>query len=117
MASPHQGAFLLGDEHLVGRLDVEGIIPAVDHRQGDFLMELSLTVTVKGDADEQIRFYEYLKKWLVAMVASIIPIYNEWMMTHEAERQLMGNEARLASARYQLETVMSAWEQAYASVL
>ena len=38
--------------------------------QGDFLMELSLTVTVKGDADEQIRFYEYLKKWLVAMVAS-----------------------------------------------
>ncbi len=38
--------------------------------QGDFLMELSLTVTVKGDADEQIRFYEYLKKWMVAMVAS-----------------------------------------------
>ena len=41
----------------------------------------------------------------------------EWMMTHEAERQLMGNEARLASARYQLEIVMPAWEQAYASVL
>ena len=50
-------------------------------------------------------------------ISIIIPIYNEWMMTHEAERQLMGNEARLASARYQLETVMSAWEQAYALVL
>ena len=33
-------------------------------------MGLSLSVLVKGDADEQILFYEYLKKWLVGMVAS-----------------------------------------------
>ena len=32
--SPNQSSFLLGDEHLVGGLDVEGVIPAVDHRQG-----------------------------------------------------------------------------------
>ena len=38
--------------------------------QGDHIMGLSLTVNVKGDSDEQILFYEYLKKWLVAMVAS-----------------------------------------------
>jgi predicted P-loop ATPase len=35
----------------------------------DYIMELSLSVNVKGDADEQIRFYQYLRKWLVAMVA------------------------------------------------
>ena len=35
----------------------------------DYIMELSLSVNVKGDSDEQILFYEYLKKWLVAMVA------------------------------------------------
>jgi predicted P-loop ATPase len=33
-------------------------------------MELSLSVNVKGDSDEQFLFAEYLKKWLVAMVAS-----------------------------------------------
>ena len=38
--------------------------------KGDAIMGLSLTVNVKGDADEQILFYQYLKKWLVAMVAS-----------------------------------------------
>ena len=36
----------------------------------DHIMGLSLSVNVKGDADEQLLFYEYLKKWLVAMVAS-----------------------------------------------
>ena len=35
----------------------------------DYIMELSLSVNVKGDSDEQILFYDYLKKWLVAMVA------------------------------------------------
>ena len=35
----------------------------------DYIMELSLTVSVQGGTDEQLRFYEYLKKWLVAMVA------------------------------------------------
>ena len=38
--------------------------------KGDAIMELSLTVNVRGDADEQILFYQYLKKWLVGMVAS-----------------------------------------------
>ncbi len=38
--------------------------------KGDAIMGLSLTVNVRGDADEQILFYQYLKKWLVAMVAS-----------------------------------------------
>ena len=36
----------------------------------DHIMGLSLTVSVRGGSDEQILFYEYLKKWLVAMVAS-----------------------------------------------
>ena len=38
--------------------------------KGDAIMGLSLTVNVRGDADEQILFYQYLKKWFVAMVAS-----------------------------------------------
>ena len=38
--------------------------------QPDHIMGLSLTVNVRGDADEQLLFYEYLRKWLVAMVAS-----------------------------------------------
>ena len=38
--------------------------------KGDHIMGLSLTVNVRGDADEQILFYQYLKKWLVGMVAS-----------------------------------------------
>ena len=38
--------------------------------QGDAIMGLSLTVNVRGGSDEQLLFYEYLRKWLVAMVAS-----------------------------------------------
>ena len=45
-------------------------LPPWHEDQGDHIMGLSLTVNVKGDSDEQILFYEYLKKWLVAMVAS-----------------------------------------------
>jgi predicted P-loop ATPase len=45
-------------------------LPPWNEDKGDFIMELSLSVNVKGDSDEQILFYEYLKKWLVAMVAS-----------------------------------------------
>ena len=36
----------------------------------DYLLELSVSVLLKGDADEQMLFAEYLKKWLVAMVAA-----------------------------------------------
>ena len=37
--------------------------------ESDYILEMSVSVNVKGDADMQMRFYEYLKKWLVAMVA------------------------------------------------
>ena len=36
----------------------------------DHILGLSLSVNVKGDINEQFLFAEYLKKWLVAMVAS-----------------------------------------------
>ena len=45
-------------------------LPPWTPEQGDHIMGLSLTVNVKGGSDEQILFYQYLKKWLVAMVAS-----------------------------------------------
>ena len=35
----------------------------------DHILAMSVSVTVKGGVEEQMRFYEYLKKWLVAMVA------------------------------------------------
>ncbi len=35
----------------------------------DYILELSLSITVKGDTDEQMLFAGYLKKWLVGMVA------------------------------------------------
>ena len=38
----------------------------------DCIMELSLSVNVKGGTDEQLLFSEYLKKWLVGMVAAWI---------------------------------------------
>jgi len=45
-------------------------LPPWTPEQGDHIMGLSLTVNVRGDSDEQILFYQYLKKWLVGMVAS-----------------------------------------------
>ena len=45
-------------------------LPPWKEEDGDAIMGLSLTVNVKGGSDEQILFYQYLKKWLVAMVAS-----------------------------------------------
>ena len=38
----------------------------------DYILELSLSVSVKGDTDEQMLFAAYLKKWLVGMVAGWI---------------------------------------------
>ena len=35
----------------------------------DFILEMSVSVTVRGDVEEQMLFYEYLKRWLVGMVA------------------------------------------------
>lgn len=43
-------------------------LPPWDGRS-DHILAMSVSVTVKGGADEQLRFAEYLKKWLVAMVA------------------------------------------------
>ena len=45
----------------------------------DYILGMSVSVTVKGEVEEQMRFAEYLKKWLVAMVAgwvdaSVLPI-------------------------------------------
>ena len=36
----------------------------------DYIRELSVSVLVQGGIDKQMLFYEYLRKWLVAMVAS-----------------------------------------------
>ena len=36
----------------------------------DYIMELAVTVIVKGGVDEQMLFAEYLKKWMVGMVAA-----------------------------------------------
>ena len=38
----------------------------------DHILAMSVSVTVKGGVEKQMLFYEYLKKWLVAMVASWI---------------------------------------------
>ena len=35
----------------------------------DYLMELAMSVSVKGEVEEQLLFAQYLKKWLVGMVA------------------------------------------------
>ena len=36
----------------------------------DHILAMSVSVTVKGGTEKQMLFYEYLKRWLVAMVAS-----------------------------------------------
>ena len=41
----------------------------------------------------------------------------EWMITHEAERNMMGVRGRYAAAKYEKEEVMKEWERAYMSVL
>ena len=57
---PHYHPFLHYLEHL----------PPWKQEDGDNILLLAMSVNVKGDSDEQILFYQYLKKWLVAMVAS-----------------------------------------------
>ena len=47
-------------------------LPPWNPEKDDYIMELSLSVMVKGDSDEQILFYQCLKKWLVGMVAGWI---------------------------------------------
>ena len=45
-------------------------LPPWKQEDGDNILLLAMSVNVRGDADEQLLFYQYLKKWLVAMVAS-----------------------------------------------
>ena len=44
-------------------------LPPWKEGEDNHIMGLAMTVNVKGDSDEQLLFYDYLKKWLVAMVA------------------------------------------------
>ena len=39
---------------------------------GDYILAMSVSVSVKGEVEEQLRFAQYLKKWLVGMVAGWI---------------------------------------------
>ena len=55
-------------------------LPPWKEKDGDAIMGLSLTVNVKGGSDEQILFYQCLKKWLVGMVASWV---NPKVVNHE----------------------------------
>jgi hypothetical protein len=41
----------------------------------------------------------------------------EWMITHNEERKLMGQNAHQAAARYRKEIIMPQWEEAYLSVI
>ena len=45
-------------------------LPKWDGR--DYILSMSVSVSVKGGIDEQMRFADYLKKWLVGMVAGWI---------------------------------------------
>ena len=47
-------------------------LPDWKQEDGDNILLLAMSVNVRGDSDEQLLFYQYLKKWLVAMVASWI---------------------------------------------
>ena len=45
-------------------------LPPWREDDGDNILLLAMSVNVKGGSDEQMLFYQCLKKWLVAMVAS-----------------------------------------------
>ena len=47
-------------------------LPPWREDDADHIMALSLSVNVKGDADEQLLFYEYLKKMPAAMALQIV---------------------------------------------
>ena len=51
---------------------LESIPPEVLNKLTDYIWELSQTVTVKGGEAEQKIWYQYLKKWLVGMIAGWI---------------------------------------------
>lgn len=53
-------------------LDTSRLQGAKDEEKRDYIRELAHTVRVKGGAAEQERWYTYLKKWLVGMVAAWI---------------------------------------------
>ena len=56
----------------------------------DHILALSVSVMVRGGTEKQVLFYEYLKKWLVAMVAS-------WLDENEVNQAvlvLIGEQGR-----------------------
>jgi hypothetical protein len=67
----------------------------------DYIIELSVSVTIRGGVEKQMLFYEYLKKWIVAMVAGwldetvvnhVMPILSG--KTLLAQRMLKSNHGR-----------------------
>ena len=49
---------------------LDSLTPSPNGEGRDYIHELAETVRVKGGDEEQELFYQYLKKWLVAMVAA-----------------------------------------------
>lgn len=49
---------------------------------GNNILALSMSVTVKGELDQQMLFYEYLRKWLVGMVAG-------WVDKNEVNHEIL----------------------------
>ena len=47
-------------------------LPPWNEDKPDYIMELAMSVSVKGEVEEQIMFWQCLKKWLVGMVAGWI---------------------------------------------
>lgn len=41
----------------------------------------------------------------------------EWMITHDTERKMFGNNARKSASQYQKDVVLRRWEQTYSSVV
>ena len=62
----------------------------------DYLLELSASVLVRGDVEEQLLFAQYLKKWLVAMVAAWVDdsVVNNVILV------LIGEQAETLSTAY-----------------
>ena len=56
-------------------------LPPWNH-QDDYILEMSVSVSVKGGVDEQLRFAACLRKWLVAMVAG-------WLDEREVNHEIL----------------------------
>lgn len=54
---------------------------------------------------------------LADMSVSDLSAKMEWMITHDTERKLFGNNARKSASQYQKDVVLKRWEQTYSSVV